>query len=75
MAALFSGFPLIQGDPLANGIVKSAMLICCATIINLSWMTIGAALARVLSDPARSRMLNRVFAVLLVVSVLGMLVL
>ena len=73
MGALFSGFPLIDGDPLANGVLKSALLICCATVINLGWMTVGTALAQMLSDPGTSRMLNRVFAVLLVVSVIAML--
>lgn len=75
MAALFSGFPLIEGDPLANGILKSAMLICCATTINLSWMSVGAVLSRMLSDPALSRVLNRAFAVMLVASVVAMLAL
>ena len=75
MAALFSGFPLIEDDPLANGIVKSVTLISCATTINLGWMSVGTALARVLSDPVRSRILNRFFAVLLVLSVAGMILL
>lgn len=75
MAALFSGFPLIEADPLANGVVKSIMLICCATTINLSWMSIGTVLARLMSDPGTSRTLNRAFAVMLVLSVVAMLVL
>lgn len=68
-AALFSGFPLIEGDALANGIVKAAMLICLATCINLSWMSAGAMLARLFRDPLASRRLNRVFAVALIGSV------
>ena len=72
MGALFSGFPLIEGDPLSNAIVKSVVLICFATTVNLTWMSFGTALAIRLSSPATSAMLNRVFAVLLVLSVAGM---
>ena len=46
-----------------------------STVINLSWMSVGTALARMMSDPVTSRMLNRSFAVLLVASVIAMAVL
>ena len=75
MAALFSGFPLIETDPLANGILKSVILICTATTINLTWMSIGTVLATVLRDPSTSRKLNQAFAVMLVLSVIAMVLL
>lgn len=75
MAALFSGFPLIPDDLLLNGVVKSILLVCFATTVNLTWMSVGNVLARRLKDPAANRTLNRIFAVTLVLSVIVMLVL
>ena len=74
MAALFSGFPLIEGDALSNGVVKVALLISLAKCINLSWMILGAALAGVFEQNSSARLLNRTFAVLLVISVAAMFV-
>ena len=75
MAALFSGFPLIEGNALSNGVVKVALLIGLATCINLSWMIVGSALASVFEHRNSARLLNRTFAVLLVISVGAMFVL
>jgi len=72
MGALFSGFPLIEGDPVTGGIVKIAILSVLALAINLAWMSTGAALARAMQNPRTSRMLNISFAVLLLASVAAM---
>ena len=69
MAALFSGFVLVPGDPIANGALKAGLLIPFALVANTTWMIAGASLARALRDARTSRILNVVFAVLLVVSV------
>ena len=68
-AALFSGFPLVPGDPVATGVVKVGILYFLPPAINLTWMVVGTRLARAISDPVTGRMVNRVMAVLLVASV------
>lgn len=73
MGALFSGFPLIDGAPVLNGVVKAVLLTCFALTINMSWMLAGSALASVLRNPRASRGLNVTMAVLLVLSVAVML--
>lgn len=70
MAALFSGFPLVPDQPLADATIKVPLLTMFALIINSVWMLSGTALALRLRDPSSSRMLNIAFAVLLVGSVL-----
>ena len=47
---------------------KAALLCCLVPAINLTWMPLGRVLARMMRDPVRSRILNVVFAVLLVAS-------
>ncbi|MEL6997081.1 MAG: LysE family transporter, partial [Pseudomonadota bacterium] len=75
MGALFSGFPLIEDDPVMNGVVKCAVLITLALSVNFGWMATGAALSGWMRNPRANRTLNVTFAVLLVASVLAMLVL
>ncbi len=70
MGALFSGFDLMPGDPVAGNAIKAALLIPIAFIVNTIWMATGTALARLMRDPAKSRRLNIAFAVLLVGSVI-----
>ncbi len=71
MGALFSGFPLIAGDPLAETVLKALLLCASALIINLTWMQVGVGLARIMQDPRASRALNIGFGVLLVASVIA----
>ncbi|MEL6227358.1 MAG: LysE family translocator [Pseudomonadota bacterium] len=75
MGALFSGFPLIEDDPVMNGVVKCAVLIALALSVNFGWMATGAALSGWMRNPRANRALNVTFAVLLVASVLAMLLL
>ena len=75
MGALFSGFPLIPDDPVNDGMLKVAVLSGFALVINTTWMSLGAGLARAMRNPRTSRALNVVFAVLLVASVVGALLL
>ena len=67
--AVFSGYPLLDGTPVANTILKVVVLGCLALSVNLTWMVLGAGLAGLLQSPRASRALNIGFAVLLVVSV------
>ncbi|MDH3669239.1 MAG: LysE family transporter [Paracoccaceae bacterium] len=73
MGALFSGFPLIAGNPLSETVIKALLLCACALIINLTWMQAGVGLARIMQDPRASRALNITFGVMLVASVIAML--
>ncbi|MEM7210329.1 MAG: LysE family transporter [Pseudomonadota bacterium] len=75
MAALFSGFPIFPEDPVTNGIAKVVLLIAFATCVNLTWMSIGTALARLVTSPKAGRNLNRAFAVMLILSVGAMVIL
>jgi threonine/homoserine/homoserine lactone efflux protein len=69
MGALFSGFPVVPGDRVTDGVLKVAMLSGLALAINTTWMSVGAGLAHAMRNPRTSRALNVVFAVLLVASV------
>ena len=72
MGALFSGFPLIAGDPVSGAALKVLTLSSFALAVNITWMLVGTALARVMRDPRASRTLNVGFAVLLLASVAAM---
>jgi threonine/homoserine/homoserine lactone efflux protein len=65
MGALFSGFPIVQDDPVAGGILKVVILSVFALAVNTTWMSVGAGLARAMQNPRTSRMLNVTFSLLL----------
>ena len=67
--ALFSGFPLLPGDPLAGGALKAAILCCLPPVINLTWMIAGSWLASRLRGPMIGRLFNPAMAMVLVTSV------
>ena len=67
--ALFSGYPLIPDDPIAGGILKTAILCTLPPAINLTWMVAGTWLARLVRNPTIGRWVNLGFATTLVVSV------
>ncbi len=70
-AALFSGFHLMPQTPIFSALVK--VLICFAVIciVNPTWLIAGSALRRHLRDRRTSRLINIGFAVLLIASVVG----
>ena len=69
MAAMFSSFVLVAGNPLHDGLVKAGVLVLTLITVNTAWLAIGAALTSYLRDPHLSRIINITFAVLLVASV------
>mgnify|MGYP001812204007 FL=1 len=69
MAAMFSGFVLVAGDPVQDGFVKAGVLMATLVTVNMAWLAIGAALTGLLRDPATARIINVAFAILLIVSV------
>jgi threonine/homoserine/homoserine lactone efflux protein len=71
MAALFSGFVLLEGQPLYDAFAKGAVLVCTILIVNPIWLNVGAALTRLFRSPRANRVINVSFAVLLVISVVS----
>jgi len=69
MAALFSGFVLLH-DRLALDVgLKIALLTVLITAVNIAWLVSGALLTRVFREPRSNRVINLVFALLLLASV------
>jgi threonine/homoserine/homoserine lactone efflux protein len=69
MAALYSGFVLVQDSPVVDVAAKTAALVLIMLAVDWVWLLIGSALTRALHDPVSGRITNVAFAILLVVSV------
>ena len=69
MAALFSGFVLLQHRLALDAGVKIALLTVVITLVNVLWLMSGALLTRFFRDPRSNRIINVAFAVLLLASV------
>lgn len=68
MAALFSGFVLLAGRLAFDAGLKIALLTVTIASVNVGWLLAGAALTRLFRDPKASRIVNIVFAILLLAS-------
>lgn len=68
MAALFSGFVLVRERLALDAAAKLGVLLAIIVAVNLAWLHAGTALTRRLSDPRASRILNLIFAALLLAS-------
>ncbi len=75
MAALFSGFVLLAGEPAWDALLKGAVLLAMVTGVNLTWLLVGEALSRAFGNPAANRAINVAFALLLLASVVLVLLL
>ena len=71
MAALFSGFVLVAEDRTHDFVLKLAILVAVMVAVNLSWLYAGAAMTRLFRDPRSNRIVNIIFAALLVASVVA----
>jgi threonine/homoserine/homoserine lactone efflux protein len=69
MAALVSGFVLALDRPALDVTFKALILLVVIAIVNVAWLLLGAALTRIFRDPKMNRVINVIFAVLLVASV------
>jgi threonine/homoserine/homoserine lactone efflux protein len=69
MAALFSGFVLVQERLALDVAIKMAVLVLIITAVNVAWLLAGAGLTRFFREPRTNRAINVAFAVLLVASV------
>lgn len=67
IAAVFAGTTVLA-DHARDAVVKVTLLTAMIVIIHLSWLLVGASLARVLHDPTLSRIVNVTLAALLVVT-------
>jgi threonine/homoserine/homoserine lactone efflux protein len=69
MAALYSGFTLVPGQPLVDAAVKTAILLAIILVVNWLWLLLGTMLTRSFRRPVLGRAINIAFAVLLLASV------
>ncbi|MGI9318984.1 MAG: LysE family translocator [bacterium] len=75
MGALFSSLGPINNVITSNVLIRISILCAITVLGNLAWTMLGDRLSSVVTDPARGRMINRMFALLLVVSVIWALLL
>jgi threonine/homoserine/homoserine lactone efflux protein len=71
MAAMYSSFVLVAGDRISDGLTKAGVLLAVLVVVNVAWLFVGAALTRVMRDARWSRVINMLFAVALIVSVVA----
>lgn len=69
MAALFSGYVLIENNLFADAAWKAGLILTIIALVNFSWLFVGAAMTNFLRNERTSRTINRTFAVLLLLSV------
>ncbi len=68
MAALFSGFVLVEGKAAADLALKTGILFMIVVAVSLAWLSAGATLTKVFRNPRWNRIVNLVLAGLLVAS-------
>lgn len=68
IAAVFAGTTLAIESRLAEAVLKTAVLTAMIVVIHLGWLVAGAALSRLLHHPVGSRIVNFVFAAILIVT-------
>jgi threonine/homoserine/homoserine lactone efflux protein len=69
MAALFSGFVLVRERLELDAALKALILLAIMIVVDMAWLSVGAALTRLFREPRTNRAINVTFAVLLVASV------
>jgi threonine/homoserine/homoserine lactone efflux protein len=69
IGAVYAGIAVVPDLPLWDAVIKVATLSAAIVVINTSWLLTGAALSRFLRHPRIGRVVNGMFALLLVLSV------
>ncbi|MBL4693338.1 MAG: LysE family translocator [Magnetovibrio sp.] len=69
LAALFSGFVLIKGGGWDDALAKGIVLLVILTLVDLAWLCLGSVLVQRIKSAKVARLVNVIFAVLLLVSV------
>lgn len=68
MSAMFTTPALTMLAPWAEALVKAALLMAVICVVNICWLTVGAALTPLFRHPRASRILNICFAIALLLS-------
>lgn len=68
MAALFSGFALLPQQPAIDAVVKIGLLLLVIAAVNIGWLLAGSGLTGLFRAPRSNRIVNLVFAALLLAS-------
>jgi threonine/homoserine/homoserine lactone efflux protein len=69
MAALFSGFVLVEQHLVLDAGSKALALVAIMILVNIAWLLAGAALTRFFREPRTNRAINVAFALVLLASV------
>ncbi len=69
IGAVYSSVVVVPEHPFGDAAAKLAALFCVIVIVNSMWLVFGAVFARLLRHQRTGRMINVLFAVLLVISV------
>jgi threonine/homoserine/homoserine lactone efflux protein len=69
MAAMFSGFVLIEERIALDIVMKMVVLVAIIVAVDIAWLVAGAALTKAFRDQRTNRIINVSFAALLIVSV------
>lgn len=69
MAAMFSGFVLVETDGFGDATVKAVVLVGVIAVVNIVWLLAGSALTPLFRSPRSSRVINVIFAAALLISV------
>lgn len=69
MAALFSGYTLMEASVLGDTVLKATLALATICLVNITWLFIGAGMTQFLKSERTSRIINVLFAVLLLISV------
>ena len=69
IGAVYAGVVVVPEQPTLDALAKITTLFAVIVIVNTSWLVVGAYLARVLRQPRTGRVINLLFATLLVLSV------
>ena len=68
IAAVFAGTKLALESRMIEAIVKTAVLTIMIVVIHLCWLTVGVSFSRLLHHPVSSRIVNLLFAAILIVT-------
>ena len=74
IGAVYSGVAVIPTDAFLDAAVKVTVLSTIIVTVHVVWLFLGVGLARVMRDPKLGRIINIVFAILLIASVAAALI-
>jgi threonine/homoserine/homoserine lactone efflux protein len=68
ITAVFAGATLAIGSPVLEATLKTAVLTIMIVLIHVAWLTAGVSFSRLLRHPVSSRIVNLLFAAILIVT-------